>query len=158
MVVMLIMVGFAFGAQPLIGYNYGSGAQARFKAVVRFDFMVEVVYALICAAILMIFAPQLMALFMHNTTIIKMGTVMLRLLLITSPFIGAVLVFTTIFQSAGKAMGALVMSISRQGIVFAVVIILLAGIFGYNGVIAAQPVVDILTFGIGFWLYKQILA
>lgn len=158
MVVMLIMVGFAFGAQPLIGYNYGSGDQARFKAVVRFDFMVEVVYALICAAILMIFAPQLMALFMHNTTIIKMGTVMLRLLLITSPFIGAVLVFTTIFQSAGKAMGALVMSISRQGIVFAVVIILLAGIFGYNGVIAAQPVADILTFGIGFWLYKQILA
>ena len=158
MVVMLIMVGFAFGAQPLIGYNYGSGDQARFKAVVRFDFMVEVVYALICAAILMIFAPQLMALFMHNTTIIKMGTVMLRLLLITSPFIGAVLVFTTIFQSAGKAMGALVMSISRQGIVFAVVIILLAGIFGYNGVIAAQPVADILTFGTGFWLYKQILA
>ncbi len=158
MVVMLIMVGFAFGAQPLIGYNYGSGDRARFKAVVKFDFLVEVVYALICAVILMIFAPQLMALFMHNASIIRMGTIMLRLLLMTAPLIGAILVFTTIFQSAGKAVGALVMSISRQGVIFGIVIVILAAWFGYTGVIIAQPVADVLTFIIGFWLYKQLLA
>ncbi|WP_412990156.1 MATE family efflux transporter [Pediococcus siamensis] len=157
MVVMLIMVGFAFGAQPLIGYNYGSGNQARFKAVVKFDFQVEVVYALICALILMLFAPQLMALFMQNQVIISMGTVMLRLMLLTAPFIGAILVFTTLFQSTGKAVGALVMSISRQGIIFAVAIIGLAAVFGYNGVIIAQPVADILTFAIGYWLYRNLL-
>lgn len=158
MVVMLIMVGFAFGAQPLIGYNYGSGDTDRFKAVVKFDFMIEVVYALICAVILMIFAPQLMALFMHNTAIIKMVTTMLRLLLDTAPLTGAILVFTTIFQSAGKAMGALIMSISRQGIIFGISIVSLAALFGYTGVIIAQPIPDILTFAVGYWLYKQILA
>lgn len=133
MVVMLIMVGFAFGAQPLIGYNYGSGDKRRFKEIVRFDFLVEVVYALICAVILMVFAPQLMALFMHNAAIISMGTIMLRLLLITAPFIGAILVFTTIFQSAGKALGALIMSISRQGVIFAIAIIILSAMFGFTG-------------------------
>ncbi|GEN95477.1 MATE family efflux transporter [Pediococcus ethanolidurans] len=158
MVVMLIMVGFAFGAQPLIGYNYGSGDTDRFKAVVKFDFVIEVVYALICAVILMIFAPQLMALFMHNTAIIKMGTTMLRLLLATAPLTGAILVFTTIFQSAGKAMGALIMSISRQGIIFGISIVSLAALFGYTGVIIAQPIADILTFAVGYWLYKQILV
>jgi len=158
MVVMLIMVGFAFGAQPLIGYNYGSGDKQRFKAIVRFDFMVEVVYALICAVILMIFAPQIMALFMRNAAVISMGTTMLRWLLITAPFIGAILVFTTIFQSAGKALGALVMAISRQGVIFAIAIIILSAVFGFQGVIVAQPVADVLTFLIGFWLYKQLLA
>jgi len=158
MVVMLIMVGFAFGAQPLIGYNYGSGDKQRFKDIVRFDFMVEVVYALICAVILMIFAPQIMALFMRNAAVISMGTIMLRWLLITAPFIGAILVFTTIFQSAGKALGALVMAISRQRVIFAIAIIILSAVFGFQGVIVAQPVADVLTFLIGFWLYKQLLA
>ena len=40
MVVMLIMVGFAFGAQPLIGYNYGAKNKARFHAILRFDFLI----------------------------------------------------------------------------------------------------------------------
>jgi Na+-driven multidrug efflux pump len=158
MVVMLIMVGFAFGAQPLIGYNYGAANKARFRAIVRFDFMVEVVYALICAVILMIFAPQLVALFMDKPAIVTMGTKMLRLLLATAPFIGAILVFTTLFQSIGKASGALIMAITRQGIVFAIVIVLLARLFGFQGVIMAQPVADVVTFLIGYWLYRQLVV
>lgn len=158
MVVMLIMVGFAFGAQPLIGYNYGAANKARFRAIARFDFMVEVVYALICAVILMIFAPQLVALFMDKPAIVTMGTKMLRLLLATAPFIGAILVFTTLFQSIGKASGALIMAITRQGIVFAIVIVLLARLFGFQGVIMAQPVADVVTFLIGYWLYRQLVV
>lgn len=158
MVVMLIMVGFAFGAQPLIGYNYGAANKARFRTIVRFDFMVEVVYALICAVILMIFAPQLVALFMDKPAIVTMGTKMLRLLLATAPFIGAILVFTTLFQSIGKASGALIMAITRQGIVFAIVIVLLARLFGFQGVIMAQPVADVVTFLIGYWLYRQLVV
>ena len=98
-----------------------------------------------------------MALFMHNTAIISMGTKMLRLMLVTAPFIGAILVFTTIFQSAGKAFGALIMSISRQGVIFAMVIIIFAAVFGFQGIIVAQPVADILTFLIGLWLYKRLV-
>lgn len=158
MVVMLIMVGFAFGAQPLIGYNYGAANKARFRAIVRFDFMVEVVYALICAVILMIFAPQLVALFMAKPAIVTMGTKMLRLLLATAPFIGAILVFTTLFQSIGKASGALIMAVTRQGIVFAIVIVILARLFGFQGVIMAQPVADVVTFLIGYWLYRQLVV
>jgi Na+-driven multidrug efflux pump len=87
-----------------------------------------------------------------------MGTKMLRLLLATAPFIGAILVFTTLFQSIGKASGALIMAITRQGIVFAIVIVLLARLFGFQGVIMAQPVADVVTFLIGYWLYRQLVV
>lgn len=87
-----------------------------------------------------------------------LGTKMLRWLLITAPFVGAILVFNTVFQSLGKATGALIMAVSRQGIIFAAVIVLLAWLFGLQGVILAQPVADILTFLIGFGLYRRLVT
>lgn len=157
MIVMLIMVGFAFGAQPLIGYNFGAGNRQRFRKILQFDFAVEIGYALLSAVLLMIFAPQVVALFMQQPAIVKEGTEMLRWLLVTAPFIGAILVFTTVFQSIGKAIGAFMMAITRQGVVFALVIVLLSKWRGFQGVIMGQPVSDVITFAIGFWLYRRLL-
>lgn len=157
MIIMLVMVGFAFGAQPLIGYTFGAKNRARFKQILHFDLLVEVVYALVFAVILMIFAPQLMALFLHNPAVIQTGTYMLRAFLVTTPFVGAVLVYTTVFQSTGKASGAFIMSIARQGVVFYVMVVLGAQLFGYHGVIWAQPVADVLTCGLGWLLTKLLL-
>jgi len=156
MIIMLVMVGFAFGAQPLIGYTFGAKNMARFKKILHFDLLVEVVYALVFAVILMILAPQIIALFLHNAAVITAGTYMLRVFLLTTPFVGAVLVYTTVFQSTGKASGALIMSLSRQGIVFYVMIVAGAMLFGYHGVIWAQPAADVVTCLIG-WLLSKVL-
>ncbi|KRK80409.1 MATE family efflux transporter [Companilactobacillus nodensis] len=155
MIIMLIMVGFAFGAQPLIGYNFGAKNFDRFKKIIRFDLLVEMVYALVLAVILMIFAPQIVGLFLKNTAVITAGTHILRAFLCTTPFVGAILVFTTVFQSTGKALDAFIMSIARQGIIFYLVIVLASRIFGYYGVVWSQPLADLITFLIGLFLYKE---
>lgn len=72
----------------------------------------------------------------------------------TTPFIGAVLVFTTVFQATGKALGALIMAISRQGVIFLAVIVLAHHLFGYLGVVFAQPVADVVTCLIGYLIYR----
>ncbi|WP_367377008.1 MATE family efflux transporter [Levilactobacillus cerevisiae] len=156
MIVMLVMVGFAFGAQPLIGYTYGAKKMKRFKQILHFDLMVEVGYALVFAVILMIFAPQIIGLFLHDQAVITAGTYMLRAFLLTTPFVGAVLVYTTVFQSTGKASGAFIMSISRQGVVFYLAIVAGASMFGYHGIIWAQPVADMITCLIGWILAKYL--
>lgn len=51
---------------------------------------------------------------MNDSTIIQSGTLMLRFLLLSSPCVGIILVFTTLFQSEGKALPALLLSIGRQ--------------------------------------------
>ncbi|WP_125761291.1 MATE family efflux transporter [Companilactobacillus hulinensis] len=155
MIIMLIMVGFAFGAQPLIGYNFGAKNMDRFKKIIRFDLTVEIVYALVLAAILMIFAPQIVGLFLKDTAVITAGTHILRAFLCTTPFIGAILVFTTVFQSTGKALDAFIMSIARQGVIFYLVIVIASRTFGYYGVVWSQPLADFLTFIIGMILYKE---
>ena len=156
MIVMLVMVGFAFGAQPLIGYTFGANNQERFRRILHFDLLVEVVYALVFAVILMIGAPWIISQFLHNSAVISAGTYMLRVFLVTTPFVGAVLVYTTVFQSTGKAIGALIMSIARQGVVFYLMIVFGAHFLGYHGIIWAQPTADVLTCLIG-WLLARLL-
>ncbi|ERL65099.1 MATE family efflux transporter [Schleiferilactobacillus shenzhenensis] len=158
MLVTLIMVGFAFGAQPLIGYNYGARNTQRFKAIIRFDILVEAGYSVVLAGLLMLFAPQIMGLFMHDAAVITAGTYILRAFLLTTPFVGVVLVYTTVFQSAGLAASAFIMSIARQGVLFYLAILAGAAWFGYHGIIWAQPVADVATCVIGWYLYRQVLV
>ena len=155
MVVMMVMIGFAFGAQPLIGYNYGAKNWPRLRATLRFDLKIEGGYALVCAILLIIFAPQLIALFMNQPTIVAMGTVMLRAILITTPLVGFILVFTTVFQSVGNGTSALIMALARQAVLLGLAIVILAHFFGLTGIIWAQPVADVLTYLLGGWLYRR---
>lgn len=154
-IVILVLVGFAFGAQPLVGYCYGAKNVQRFKEVLRFDIMVEVVYALVFSVILMILAPGLVSCFMNQAEIVKVGAYMLRACLATTPFIGLIMVLTTVFQSASKAMSALLMSVSRQGVFYLLVMLAFSSLFGYHGIIWAQAVADILTAIMGIYLYRR---
>lgn len=153
-VVNAIMIGFAFGAQPLIGYNYGAQNHKRLQTIIRFDLIVEVVWSLVMAAIMMLVAPWLISLFLKNAAVIHYGGQLLRILLLTTPFAGAILVYTTVFQSTAKAFNALIMSISRQGIIFTIAIMLGSLFFGYVGIIWSQAVADVLTALMGFGLYR----
>ena len=153
MIVVLVMVGFAFGAQPLLGYNYGAGNKKRLKEFIRFDLMVEIGFAVICALVLALLAPQFVRLFMKDESIVQSGSLMLRCLLISSLMIAVVLVFTTLFQAEGKALSALILSISRQGVIFACCIVVLKMLLGYMGVICAQAVSDVITGVIALALY-----
>lgn len=133
LIAVLIMVGFAFGAQPLIGYNYGAKNHSRLKEILRFCYAFECSIALVLAVLLSTLAPGLVGLFMQDASIVAIGVPMLRMQLLGMVFIAIILVTTCTFQSEGKAGGAFLLSVSRQGVVFAVVIMLASSVFGYRG-------------------------
>lgn len=154
LVINMIVAGLAFGAQPLIGYNYGAKDRRRFQETIRFDLLVVAGFSF-CATILMIiFAPFLIRLFMNDPTVIREGTGMIRWLSSSATLAGIILVFTTMFQSMGKAVPAFWLSFCRQGLIFAVVIIILHALFGYTGILVAQPVADLLTFLLSLFLFR----
>ena len=149
------MLAWHLGAQPLIGYNYGAKDQCRFQETIRFDLLVVAGFAFIATIALIIFAPVLIRLFMNDRVVIREGTSMIRWLSSSATLAGVILVFTTMFQSMGKASPAFWLSFCRQGLIFAVVIIVLHALFGYTGILAAQPAADLLTFTLALWLNKR---
>ncbi len=140
-----IIIGFAFGAQPLIGYNYGAGNRDRLKKILRFGYGFECCIALAISGFMALAAPYLLRLFIDDAHIAAIGTHMLRLQQIGMVFMAIVLVTTVTFQAAGKALGAFMLSAGRQGFIFVAVICTASRLYGYTGVLISQPVSDALT-------------
>lgn len=154
-VIVMVMVGFAFGAQPLIGYTYGARDERRFRETLRFDLSVVAGLALVLTVLMMVFVPQIIRLFMRDPEIVREGTGMLRWLASSTTIAGIIMVLTTTFQSMGKATPAFWLSFSRQGLSFLIAIVVLSHFFGYTGVLAAQACADVLTLVLAAFLYHQ---
>ncbi len=154
MLVAMVMIAFAFGAQALIGYNYGAGNKSRLREVIRFDLLVQMIIAVAGGAVLMIAAPQMLRIFMDDPAIVEHGALMLRRMILGLPFTGVFLVCSTLFMSAGKSLPTLLMSLSRQGIIFVAALFVLSRLFGYEGVILAQPASDLLSALFGLFLLR----
>lgn len=140
-----VIIGFAFGAQPLIGYNYGARNRDRMKKILRFCYSFECCTAVVISGLMSLAAPYLLRMFIADEHIVAVGTPMLRMQQIGMVFMAVVLVTTVTFQAAGKAWGAFLLSVSRQGVIFAAVIFAASRMFGYTGVLMSQPVADLFT-------------
>lgn len=155
MIVMLIMVGFAFGAQPLLGYNYGANNRERLRGLLKFDILVQLVFSVVMTVVFLIFAPQIIRIFMSDGGVIQAGSRILRCMVITMPLMGIILVCTTLFQAAGKAMPAFLLSISRQGVALLICMVVLSAVFGFYGVILAQAAADVVSFVLALVLLNR---
>lgn len=158
MISAFILVGFAFGGQPLVGYNYGARNKKRLKEILRFAYLFEAGLALIFTILISVFAPAIIKIFMNQSDIITNGAMMLRFQQLGMVFMAVTLVSTCVCQSVGSAAGAFVLSISRQGVLYAILLIVLNAIFGYTGIIATQACADVLTALIALAIIRKVLG
>ena len=145
MIAQLILTGFAFGGVPLFGYLYGAGRRAELKRLVRFCLVFLTALSLVLTGILCLFAAPFMEAFLEDTAMILTGVEMLRWQAATAMFAGIVLLLTVLFQATGKVVPAFILSISRQGVVFVLAMIICVKLFAYSGVLMGQAVADILS-------------
>ncbi len=155
MIVVMIMVGLAFGGQPLYGYLYGAKLKQRMKDCVKYAYKLMIIVSVVLSIILACCSSFMISIFMDDASMISIGAPMLRAVLIGMPFIGIVMVTTCIFQSCGKPLQALTLSAGRQGVFYAVIIFVMSALLGYRGVIHAQPVSDIFTAIVALILFKK---
>ena len=159
MIILLILTGLSFGSATIVGYYYGASDYDRLKQLLRFLAKVVGSIALVMTAILFVLARPCVGIFMKDAAIVDMATTMLRWNIITMVLAAAIMIMTICFQASGKATEALIASVCRQGIVFFAVIFTVSALAGYNGVIAAQAVTDVLTvLLIGTLLWKRFLS
>lgn len=145
MIVMLVITGFSFGGAPLIGYFYGKKDSAKLKELLSFIVKFLGCLALAMSAVLILAAPLAIRFFLDDPELAKIAVLMLRVQVSGMVLMAAVLVSQIIFQASGKSVPALMLSVSRQGVVFAVVLFVLMKAFGFYGIIATQPISDLVS-------------
>lgn len=145
MIAQMLLVGFAFGGVPIFGYLYGAGLRGMMKKLIRFCLCFMTALALLLTALVYLNATGWMKIFVEDAGIIATGAEMLRWQACTAAFACVVMLLTVLFQATGKIVPAFVLSLSRQGVVFLVVLVVCVKLFQYQGVLMAQAVADVLS-------------
>ncbi len=162
MMYIMIFVGLTIGTQPLLGYSYGAKHYERLKKTINYILMVTAIVGIVCFAVFFFGAEWIIAAFIRDSAVIEYGIIMLRAQIITTPFIGIIFVVTNLMQVANKGMISLILSVCRQGLVFIPAIILLDYTLGFNGLVYAQAVADVMSVILStivyIWFIRKIMV
>ena len=153
MIVNMIMVGFAFGGIPLFGFLIGSGQKEKLRQLIRFCLSFLCILALAVSAAVILAAKPLISLITPDAALAETAVPMLRWQTAGCVFGGMVMLLTCLFQASGKALPAMALSLSRQGIIFILVLLTAVRIAGYQGILVSQFAADVLSAGIALVLY-----
>jgi len=145
MIVQMILVGFSFGGVPLFGFLSGAGEKEKISRLLRFCLLFLGSLSLVMTAVVVLAAQPLLRLITPDTGLVAIGVPMLRWNVAGSAFAGIVMLATCLCQASGKAVPALILSLSRQGFVFLAVLLLASALFGYQGILVSQCAADFLS-------------
>ncbi len=149
----MVCMGLGQGVQPILGYCVGAKLWDRFKKVLRFSLVFAFLLSIVLTGICYLFTNQIVSAFLTDTTAFGYAVQFSRILLATSFLFGVFYVLTNALQAMGAATAALIINVSRQGIIFIPTLFILKMIMGMTGLVWAQPVADIVSLIIACVLY-----
>lgn len=155
MITGMVSMGLGQGVQPILGYCVGARLGERFQKVLRFSLIFALILNVILTGICYLFANQIVSAFLTDTTAFEYAVQFSRILLVTSFLFGIFYVLTNALQAMGAATAALIINISRQGIVYIPALFILNVIMGMKGLVWAQPVADVISTIVAFILYAR---
>lgn len=141
----LPLLGIAQGFLPIAGYNYGAKQYFRVLKVLKTSLIVVFVMGLLSYFVLMVFTPFLISIFTNDKELIEEGVWATRINVSVIFIVGVQLVGSAFFQAIGKAIPALILSMSRQILIFIPLSLILSNFFGLTGIWVSFPISDIIS-------------
>ena len=145
MFVLFPVFGITQGFIPIAGYNYGAEQYERVKEVIY----TAIKYATLLGAVvflgLMIFPENITRWFTTDVDVLRETPKAIRWAFAATPVIAVQLIGAAYFQAIGKAIPALLLTLTRQAIFFIPLIFILPIFYGELGVWISFPIADILA-------------
>ncbi len=143
MIVVMLLIGLGVGVQPLLGFCYGARNRRRYLDVLKFTTILALILSMIMTFICYFGAEFLVKAFLDNDDAFTYGFTFSRVYIISGPIMGILFVYINAIQSLGAALPALILNISRQGLVYIPVLFLFRAVFNTPVMLAvAAPVTD----------------
>ena len=141
----MICMGLGQGIQPLLGYCTGAKLWKRFKDVFRFSALFALILGASLTVLCYLSVNQIVGVFLTDATAFDYAVRFSRILLTTSFLFGLFYVLVNGIQAMGAATASLIISLSRQGIIYIPALFILKSALGLTGLAWAQPVADVLS-------------
>lgn len=161
--------GVTQGFLPIAGYNFGAAYYERVKESIYTAIKYAALVATLVFILLMIFPGEIASLFLSerpdlaaeqvasNKFVLQHTPFAMRLVFAATPIIAIQLIGAAYFQAVGKAIPALLLTLTRQGFFFIPLILILPNFFQETGVWISFSIADVLaTVVTGYFLVREI--
>lgn len=145
MITGMICIGLGQGVQPLLGYCVGAGAWERLKKIMKFSLIFALGLSAGMTGLCYLLSGRIVGVFLTEGDAFDYAVSFTNILLTTSVLFGVFYVLANALQAMGAAREALVINLSRQGLIYIPAVFLLQVLFGVYGLAWAQPVADLLS-------------
>jgi len=160
--------GVTQGFLPIAGFNYGAKKYQRVQETIYTAIKYAALLATIVFIGLMVFPLEIASLFLSsrpdlpaseiavNKFVLEHIPTAMRLVYIATPIIAIQLIGAAYFQAIGKAIPALLLTLTRQGFFFIPLVLILPEFYGELGVWLSFPIADVLaTIATGYYLRRE---
>ncbi|UII81429.1 MATE family efflux transporter [Flagellimonas sp. CMM7] len=161
--------GVTQGFLPIAGFNYGALKYDRVKESIYTAIKYAALVATLVFIGLMVFPEAITSLFLSsrkdlpaeelitNAFVLEHAPAAMRWVFAATPIIALQLIGAAYFQAVGKAIPALLLTLTRQGFFFIPLILILPSFLGELGVWLSFPIADVLaTIVTGIYLGKEV--
>jgi putative MATE family efflux protein len=151
------VIGITQGFIPIAAFNYGANNPGRVYDVVVKAIIFSTVLASIVFALIFIFSEDIVKVFTNDLYILNQTPIALRWVFAATPIIGIQFIGAAYFQAIGKALPALLLTLTRQGFFFIPFLFILSNKMGVIGVWIAFPLGELIsTIVTGYFLFKNL--
>ncbi|WP_179334078.1 MATE family efflux transporter [Winogradskyella costae] len=157
MFVLFPVFGITQGFIPIAGFNYGAEKYQRVKESIYTAIKYATVLGTVVFIGLMFFPETITKWFTSDPDVIRITPNNMRWAFAAVPILALQLIGAAYFQAVGKALPALLLTLTRQAIFFIPLMYILPVYFGELGIWIAFPVSDVLsTLVTGYFLKREI--
>jgi putative MATE family efflux protein len=164
-IVKIIMVFFAFcigiaqGCQPIIGYNYGAGNYARVKETFVKASLFVVAISMVFFVGFQFFPRQIIGIFGgEGELFFRFSERIFRIYFMFCFVIAMQPITSTFFTSIGKPKAGILISLTRQCLLFLPLSFILPLFWGIDGILYAAPIADFTTAILAIFMVKHQFA
>lgn len=163
------VIGVNQGFLPIASFNFGAEKYDRVREAINISIRYSGLFALAIFGLIMFHAEALVSLFISSSELLDAKTMAdnaiilertpnaLRWVFAATPIIVIQLIGSSYFQAIGKAIPALLLSLTKQGFFLIPLILILPTYYGVWGVWISFPIADVLsTILTGYFLHKAV--
>ena len=156
-ITIILAMGAGQGVQPILGYCVGAKNWKDYKDVLFFALKFACITSLIVIATCFIFANEIAHVFLSEPVAFNYAVDFVRVFLISSITFSIFFIFVNALQAMGAGRASLILSVSRQCLIYVPAMLILNYFYGAYGLVFALPVAESLSLLQTYFVYGKII-
>lgn len=148
--------GIVQGMRPILGYNYGAGRPERVRKTIQYSLAAAAVLMLVGTVLSMAVPGPILQMFQADEELLSAGTIALRMISIGFLPSAVGVIFSGVFESLGKGLDSLILSLLRQLVLILPIGYVLSRFWGVEGIWVSFPIAEAAAAVVGCILVKRL--